>query len=390
MTLTPIWPVEYLAIQPRVANSMELTITLSGLWSRQSPPCEAFSVCGLSGLDSRSLARPRPRRGSGLKPSRSMKRPRLCHGRGGSVGWAGNHRRTIRRPPLLLSTGSTDERDRKAIQRHHHITLCVGGAQEDYDFHTKVLGLKSVKKTALYDGDVPIYHLYYGNDRGRSRRWSRASPCASPGGGAARHESGQDADAVGPRDGAGLLAQPAGRPRHRRRGARGAGRETARLQPSLRHRLRAGRHGRRRPPAPLRPDRSRRTRHPRHPRDHRVGARPRTCPSTSWPTAGAGTSPRRNATGPLRSSARAAPADRRLRRRAQLDQASWMYGEGIVHHTAFQVADYDVQTTVKFHLEGLGFTDVSDARTAATSSPSTSAPRAGPSSRRPCPSRRAS
>src|SRR5580692_6809467 len=54
----------------------------------------------------------------------------------------------------------------QAIQRHHHITLCVGGAQEDYDFHTGILGLKSVKKTALYDGDVPIYHLYYGNDTG--------------------------------------------------------------------------------------------------------------------------------------------------------------------------------------------------------------------------------
>jgi len=53
-----------------------------------------------------------------------------------------------------------------AIQRHHHVTLCTGGAQEDYDFHTKVLGLKSVKKTALYDGTVPIYHLYYGNDLG--------------------------------------------------------------------------------------------------------------------------------------------------------------------------------------------------------------------------------
>ncbi|OYX31578.1 MAG: glyoxalase, partial [Caulobacterales bacterium 32-69-10] len=52
------------------------------------------------------------------------------------------------------------------IKRHHHITLNVGGAQEDYDFHTKVLGLKSVKKTALYDGDEPIHHLYYGNDLG--------------------------------------------------------------------------------------------------------------------------------------------------------------------------------------------------------------------------------
>ena len=52
------------------------------------------------------------------------------------------------------------------IKRHHHLTLSVGKAQEDYDFHTKVLGLKSVKKTALYDGDEPILHLYYGNDTG--------------------------------------------------------------------------------------------------------------------------------------------------------------------------------------------------------------------------------
>ena len=43
-----------------------------------------------------------------------------------------------------------------------------------------------------------------------------------------------------------------------------------------------------------------------------------------------------------------------------LDQAGWMYGEGIIHHTAFQVADYDTQTTVKSHLEGIGFTDVSE------------------------------
>lgn len=56
--------------------------------------------------------------------------------------------------------------DEVALQRHHHITLNVGGAQEDYDFHTQVLGLKSVKKTMLYDGLIPIYHLYYGNDVG--------------------------------------------------------------------------------------------------------------------------------------------------------------------------------------------------------------------------------
>lgn len=53
-----------------------------------------------------------------------------------------------------------------AITRHHHITLCTGDAQEDYDFHTKTLGMKCVKKTLFYDGQVPIYHLYYGNDQG--------------------------------------------------------------------------------------------------------------------------------------------------------------------------------------------------------------------------------
>lgn len=52
------------------------------------------------------------------------------------------------------------------LRGHNHITLNVGGAQEDYDFHTQILGLKSVKKTLLYDGVAPIYHLYYGNDGG--------------------------------------------------------------------------------------------------------------------------------------------------------------------------------------------------------------------------------
>ncbi len=52
------------------------------------------------------------------------------------------------------------------VLRHHHITIATGDAKEDYDFHTKVLGLKSVKKTLFYDGQMPIYHLYYGNDNG--------------------------------------------------------------------------------------------------------------------------------------------------------------------------------------------------------------------------------
>ncbi len=52
------------------------------------------------------------------------------------------------------------------IKGYHHLTLSVGGAQEDYDFHTRLLGLRSVKKTVLFDGKLPIYHLYYGNYTG--------------------------------------------------------------------------------------------------------------------------------------------------------------------------------------------------------------------------------
>jgi glyoxalase family protein len=52
------------------------------------------------------------------------------------------------------------------IRGTHHLTFCVGGAQEDYDFHVRLLGLRSVKKTVLFDGEIPIYHLYYGNEDG--------------------------------------------------------------------------------------------------------------------------------------------------------------------------------------------------------------------------------
>ena len=49
------------------------------------------------------------------------------------------------------------------IVGNHHITLSTGGAQEDWDFHTQSLGLRPVKKTMLYDGAEPVYHLYYAN-----------------------------------------------------------------------------------------------------------------------------------------------------------------------------------------------------------------------------------
>ena len=53
-----------------------------------------------------------------------------------------------------------------AMIGHHHVTIGVGDPQEDFDFHTKVLGLKCVKRTLFYDGATPVYHFYYGNDYG--------------------------------------------------------------------------------------------------------------------------------------------------------------------------------------------------------------------------------
>ena len=49
------------------------------------------------------------------------------------------------------------------ISGYHHLTMSTDGAQEDFDFYTKTLGLHSVKRTVLFDGTIPVYHLYYGS-----------------------------------------------------------------------------------------------------------------------------------------------------------------------------------------------------------------------------------
>jgi glyoxalase family protein len=45
----------------------------------------------------------------------------------------------------------------------HHVTSGVSGAQEDIDFFTKIVGQRMIKQTVLFDGEKPIYHLYYAN-----------------------------------------------------------------------------------------------------------------------------------------------------------------------------------------------------------------------------------
>jgi glyoxalase family protein len=52
------------------------------------------------------------------------------------------------------------------INGSHHVTMSVGPAQEDVDFHVRTLGLRFIKRTVLFDGSTPIYHLYYSNAAG--------------------------------------------------------------------------------------------------------------------------------------------------------------------------------------------------------------------------------
>lgn len=47
----------------------------------------------------------------------------------------------------------------------HHITAIAGDAQRNYDFYTKVLGLRLVKKTVNFD-DPKTYHFYFADEVG--------------------------------------------------------------------------------------------------------------------------------------------------------------------------------------------------------------------------------
>lgn len=47
----------------------------------------------------------------------------------------------------------------------HHITAIAGEAQRNYDFYTKVLGTRLVKKTVNFD-DPGTYHFYFGDEVG--------------------------------------------------------------------------------------------------------------------------------------------------------------------------------------------------------------------------------
>ena len=67
------------------------------------------------------------------------------------------------------------------ISGYHHVTMSVDGAQEDFDFFTGTLGMKSIKKTVLFDGTTPVYHLYYANETGDASTIVTTFPFRKPG-----------------------------------------------------------------------------------------------------------------------------------------------------------------------------------------------------------------
>ena len=47
----------------------------------------------------------------------------------------------------------------------HHVTAITSSAKDIYEFFTRILGLRLVKKTVNQD-DVRAYHLFFADDRG--------------------------------------------------------------------------------------------------------------------------------------------------------------------------------------------------------------------------------
>ncbi len=249
----------------------------------------------------------------------------------------------------------------QTIQRHHHITLCVGTAQEDYDFHTKVLSLKSVKKTLIYDGVAPFYHLYYGNDIGEESTLITCFPVAHSGRKGQRGAGQIDSLALSvpvsaiPFWAKRLAAHGFDVKRSERFGEHvlsfahpcGVGYELIGIADDARKPYSNGE-----VPAELAIRGL-----------HTIGVNVRET----------GTSQEFMENG---WAAHESARDGKYLRYAfgdggsgkfvdyvvepDLPQASWTYGAGIVHHCAFQVADRTVQDKVKANLEGMGFTDTSE------------------------------
>ena len=226
------------------------------------------------------------------------------------------------------------------IDGTHHLTFCVGGAQEDYDFHVRTLGLKSVKKTVLFDGEIPIYHLYYANRVGDASTILTSFPYRQAGWmGKRGTNQAKSINVAVPGRVDRLLGGPA--VRRGRRGERGR---------ALRHRA-AGVRAPVRHPVPDRGGDARGRRAsptaaatcpPSTRSAARTAPRPRSASPSRWTTSCArrstpSTSPPRARTTSTRSTGAGHGRSLELVEEPDLPQGTWRFGEGTIHHHAFDV-----------------------------------------------------
>ena len=250
------------------------------------------------------------------------------------------------------------------IRGTHHLTFCVGGAQEDYDFHVRLLGLRSVKKTVLFDGEIPIYHLYYGNGAGDPSTLLTAFPYRQAGWmGKRGTNQAKILNLSIPVDSIGYWADRLGE--HGVEAERGELFGTERL--SFRH------------PCGI---------------EYALVADPEPDPRAPYDALVPAEHAIRGAHGTTTSVREPEPMDFFLRQgmnaehlgsrgphhqyrigdaeghgrilelveEPDLPQGTWHFGEGTIHHQAFDVGTADNQQVVKDWIVGLGFTDVSEAK----------------------------
>jgi catechol 2,3-dioxygenase-like lactoylglutathione lyase family enzyme len=250
------------------------------------------------------------------------------------------------------------------IQGLHHITLCTGTAQGDVDIFYKLLGMSLVKRTLLYDGAVPIFHLYFGNEKGDGGTLTTVFPFRQSGR-KARRGAGQ-VSAVSysvPKDSIEAFwkkrlsdAKVPGVKTTERFGQRvlqfdhpdcGIPLELVEDENDTRPAFKSD----------------------RVPEKYAIrGFHSWTVTTREMGDMGAfldeGWNYKEGAKDGsyVRFQEGKGGSNRTIDLRILPDATpgSWMYGEGFVHHGAFEVKDYEVQDKVKFEVEGMGFTDFSD------------------------------
>lgn len=246
----------------------------------------------------------------------------------------------------------------------HHITLCTSTAQSDYDFFVKVMGQRFVKRTMLYDGGIPIYHLYFADGVGTAGTILTCFPMKQTGV-TARKGSGQFSAVT--------YSIPKGSLDYWRDHLGENGVKTSTVQQRFGHNYISFVH----PGSPMLdfelledPNDTRKPwKSPYVPEQHATrgfhswSVTVREEPEMdAFMTRAWGMEKVGSDNGHIRyqldGGGPAKFVDVVLQ--PNLPQGSWTFGEGSVHHGAFDVPDLKTQDTVKFEVEGLGYTDFSD------------------------------